>query len=102
MKRMLLVTCAVIGLTVVMNLQVKASDPVGVYGVVEKVVFEPTDKAPQRIQVWGAFSVSEGKPGDFYSPPQRGYLYFTLPSGKEELARREWADLKSVAGTGQG
>ena len=80
----------------------RASDPVGIYAVIEKVVFEPNENAPQRIQVWGAFSLSEGKPGDFYQAPQRGYLYLTLPSGKETVAKKEWADLKSMAGTNQG
>ena len=38
-----------------------ASDPVGVYAVVEKIVLEPSDAAPQRIQIWGAFSLAEQK-----------------------------------------
>ena len=33
-----------------------ASGPIGVYGIVEKVVFEPSASAPERIQVWGAFA----------------------------------------------
>ena len=31
----------------------------------------------------------------------RGYLYFSLPKEKPELAKTEWADLKKIAGTGQ-
>jgi hypothetical protein len=80
----------------------RASDPVGIYAVIERVVFEPNENTPQRIQVWGAFSLSEGKLGDFYQAPQRGYLYLTLPPGKETVAKKEWADLKSMAGTNQG
>jgi hypothetical protein len=91
----------VVGLSVGTT-KLKASDPMGVYAVIEKVVFEPNENAPERIQVWGVFSITEGKPGDFYQAPQRGYLYFTVPQGKEAVARKEWADLKSVAGTGQG
>ena len=34
---------------------VGASDPVGIYAVVKKVVFEPNETAPERIQIWGAF-----------------------------------------------
>jgi hypothetical protein len=82
--------------------ELKASDPVGVYAVIEKVVLEPSDSAPQRIQVWGVFSITEGKPGDFYQAPQRGYLYFTAAPGKEEVTRKEWVDLKAIAGSGQG
>jgi hypothetical protein len=79
-----------------------ASDPVGIYGIVEKVIFEPEADSPQRIQIWGAFALSDGKPGDEYLPAQRGYLYYALNTGKEDICRKEWADLKALAGTGQG
>jgi hypothetical protein len=39
--------------------------------------------------------------GDEYTRPARGFLYFTLPADKQEVARKEWNDLKKVAGTGQ-
>jgi hypothetical protein len=80
-----------------------ASDPVGTYAIVEKVVFEPNETSPQRVQIWGVFSQADTtRGGDFYSKPQRGYLYYTVVPGKEAIARKEWADFKSVAGTGQG
>jgi len=79
-----------------------ASDPVGIYAVVEKVLFEPNEVAPERIQIWGAFALTDGHSGDGYLPPQRGYLYFTLKPGKEDTCRKEWNDLKAVAGTAQG
>lgn len=79
-----------------------ASDPVGIYGIVEKVVFEPNESSPQRIQIWGAFALTDGQRGDGYLRPQRGYLYYTITPGKEDVCRKEWADLKTVAGTGQG
>jgi hypothetical protein len=79
---------------------VHASDPVGVYARVEKIVMEPNDQAPERIQVWGAFSIAaQGNPND-YEPSGRGYLYFALPANAA-LAVSEWRDLKAVAGTGQ-
>jgi len=96
---LLVLFCAVLLLTAV---QLKASDPVGIYALVEKVVMEPNDGSPQRIQVWGAFAFSDDQHGDGYGVPQRGYLYFTLLQGKEEICKKEWADLKAVAGTGQG
>ena len=81
-----------------------ASGPVGIYGMIEKVIFEPNEKSPERIQVWGAFAFVDGGlsgPG-VTSKPQRGYLYFTLPPGNAQLAAKtEWADLKAVAGAGQ-
>lgn len=78
------------------------SDPVGIYGIVEKVVFEPNESSPQRIQIWGAFALAEGRGGSGYLRPQRGYLYYTITPGKEDICRKEWADLQAVAGTGQG
>ena len=82
-----------------------ASGPVGFYGIIEKVVFEPSEKAPERIQIWGAFAVVDGGPArpGATSKPLRGYLYFKLPVGGSErdVARTEWMDLKSVADTGQ-
>lgn len=77
-----------------------ASDPVGVYAFVGKVVMEPGDSSPERIQIWGGFAVAEGR-GIQYAPARGGYMYFKLPPGKEEAARREWNDLKSLAGSEQ-
>jgi hypothetical protein len=83
-----------------------ASGPLGIYGIVEKVVFEPNEQSPDRVQVWGAFAYVEGGVGQSLtiSKPARGYLYFrTVPANDvaATLVRNEWADLKSVAGTGQ-
>ena len=84
-----------------------ASAPVGLYGIIEKVIFEPSEQAPERIQIWGAFAVVDGgltRPGAT-SKPLRGYLYFKLPDGsaqEQAAAKTEWTDLKTVAGTGQG
>ena len=36
-----------------------ASGPVGIYGIVQRVVFEPSERAPERLQVWGAFAYAE-------------------------------------------
>lgn len=80
----------------------RASDMVGVYGVIEKVVLEPAGAAPQRIQVWGAFALADQKSGSTYGPAQRGYLYYTCMAGQETACRKEWADLKSVAGKDTG
>jgi len=98
---------------------VSASGPLGIYAVVEKVVFEPSESAPERIQVWGAFAYY-----DAYNPSgvqgrvegsmtisaaKRGYMYFRLPTAADgtrplsnaEMIKKEWSDLKAVAGTGQ-
>jgi len=77
-----------------------ASGPIAVYALVDKVAFEPSSEKPERIRISGVFSTAKEQFNE-YLPPQRGYLYFRLPRENEELARREWADLKSVAGTHQ-
>jgi hypothetical protein len=86
-----------------------ASDSVAVYARVDKVVLEPHADSPETIQVWGVFSLARAewhwnartyRAGDDYFPPSRGYLYFKL-AGDRETARKEWADLERVAGTGQ-
>lgn len=87
---------------VVLTVALKASDMVGVYGVIEKVVLEPTDAAPERVQIWGAFALSDQNSGSTYGPAQRGYLYYTCPQGKESVCRTEWADMKSLAGKSTG
>ena len=79
---------------------VHASDPIGVYARIDKVVMEPDDRTPQRIQVWGAFSIADTRNPSDYLPVRHGYLYFMLP-GDMSAALREWADLKAVAGTPQ-
>ena len=77
-----------------------ASDRTGIYARIDKVVMEPNEQAPQRIQVWGVFALAEPKDPNDYRPPARGYLYYAL-GPNAALALREWADLKSVAGTNQ-
>jgi hypothetical protein len=91
---------------------VMASGPVGIYGIVDKMVFEPDEKTPERVQVWGAFMYVDGGSsggGLDVSRAARGYLYFTLPrpdvrgATPQDVpnARREWADMKRIAGTNQ-
>ena len=79
-----------------------------VYGIIEKVVFEPNEAAPERLQVWGAFMYVDITPdrGTTVSAAHRGYLYFRLRGAsttdrEADLIKREWIDLKSIAGTGQ-
>jgi hypothetical protein len=97
-----------------------ASGQAGIYGIVERVVFEPDAQAPERVQVWGAFALIERMMRAYVGPnattvggqfftnyvfaqPKRGYMYFKLPTEPADIvnARREWADLASVAGTRQ-
>jgi hypothetical protein len=79
----------------------RASDPTGIYAFVDRVVFEPSDAAPERIQVWGGFALANRANRDDYHDAERGYMYFKLRPGDEAVCKKEWADLKSVAGTRQ-
>ncbi len=77
------------------------SDHVGIYTIIDKVILEPNVTAPERIQLWGAFATASARDRNSYDPPLRGYYFYSLTPGKEEACRKEWADLKSIAGTGQ-
>ena len=100
-----------LGVLVAGTASVFASGRIGIYGIVERVVFEPSEAAPERIQVWGAFAyVDGGATRNFAaSTVKRGYLYFRLRSdipqftsqAEIDVTKKEWADIKAVAGTGQ-
>lgn len=97
----------------------RASGDIGIYGIIERVVFEPNERAPERIQVWGAFAYADKGAAGSVSPVKRGYLYFTVSPavitvngtvlypkpGTSKVVPpavlAEWNDLKTVAGTGQ-
>jgi hypothetical protein len=97
-KKAMLVTVA-LSVVAAGSVATRASDRVAVYGKVDRVVLEPNADAPTAIQVWGVFSIAQARDRNDYQPAARGYLYYALPA-KADLARREWADLKGVAGTG--
>jgi hypothetical protein len=79
---------------------IHASDPMALYGRVDRVVLEPAAGDPDAIQVWGVFALAKPNDRNDYLPPARGYLYFKL-AANPVAALKEWADLKEVAGTNQ-
>jgi hypothetical protein len=79
----------------------RASDPTGGYVLVERVVLEPSEAAPERIQIWGAFTLCKEAGGRNYTPPTHGYLYYSIVQGEDKACKNEWADFKRVAGTDQ-
>ena len=109
MKRHLSV--ATLAAVAILAADVFASGRLGFYGIIEKVVFEPSESAPERIQVWGAFMYVDGGASQniAVTAAKRGYLYLRIKSNYEgytpqaqiDLNKKEWADLKAVAGTGQ-
>ena len=80
----------------------RASGPIAAYAIVENVVMEPNDTAPDQVQVWGVFMLESSPQSSSYGSPQRGYLYYKLPSNNNDAkpTRAVWADLKKIAGTG--
>jgi hypothetical protein len=82
-----------------------------VYGVVDRVVFEPDRAAPERVQVWGVFALADGigvENGEItriemakYHRARRGYLYYTVNVRDEAATRADWAALEALAGTGE-
>jgi hypothetical protein len=79
----------------------RASDPVGVYAILDKVEAEPKLGPAERVRVTGTFALAKAGSRDDYLAPARGVIYFSLVKGKEDQCRKEWADLGRVAGTGQ-
>lgn len=90
-----------IGLAVLLaaTATIGASDRTGIYGRIDKVVLEPGPEAPEAIQIWGVFALAKPNDVNDYLPAAQGYLYFEL-SRNRELALKEWADFRSLAGSG--
>ncbi len=89
-----------LALTLTWGAAARASDPAGIYALVDKVELEPNEQSPERIKLWGGFCLAANR-GDQYSAPAQGYMYFSLVPGHERECRAEWADFKHIAGTDQ-
>lgn len=77
----------------------RASDHNGIYAMIESVVIRDAGKPNETAQVGGLFCLAKGTRD--YHIPVHGYMFFKLREGKEDVCRKEWADLKRVAGTKQ-
>jgi hypothetical protein len=84
---------------------VRASDPIGVYAVIERVA-TTTIAGQDAAQVWGVFAVAirppagNYKPEEAYASPRKGYLLMQCAPAQERACKAEWNDLRTVAGTG--
>lgn len=74
--------------------QVMAGGPPPVCMMVDKVVLEPDNKSPDRIQICGKFVFCSNN--STYGKPVEGYLYYTVAKGKEDACRQEWAKLQKL------
>ena len=79
----------------------RAGGPPVVYAKIDKIVVEPATGPAERVQVWGTFALMKEGEGFHYTEPGPGYLYYTLPQGKEANCREEWNELKRAAGKGE-
>jgi hypothetical protein len=81
----------------------RASNPVAVIAVVDKVVFAPTDDAPTSVHVWGTFVVKQELASEDreYLGPMYGYFAYKAPGGKEADCRKDWNEMRKFAGTGK-
>jgi hypothetical protein len=80
-----------------------ASYPCGIYARIDQVEVGPNEDKPEWIKIRGDFLLVKTSnrvpdPND----PQRGFLYFSIVKGKEDLCRAEWADLKKLAADRKG
>ncbi len=76
-----------------------ASDPTGIYAVIDTATIASSGSADETITLRGLFATAVGRRD--YNPPLYGYLHFKLRKGKETVCRKEWADFQRVAGKGQ-
>lgn len=118
MRLKLKTLCVAAAVVAAATVTLRASDPVGAYCILDKVVMEPNDTEPLTVQLFGVFSFAvkrnpdfsqpfpEGsfgraQTGDVYAAIQKGYVYYSCPKGKEAACQAEWSDLKKGAGKGQ-
>jgi len=71
----------------------EARRPLGAVAAVVSVKFEPNEASAKRIRIDGAFSLWNGAS---YWPPQRGYMYFECPAGREADCRLQWKRIEAA------
>ncbi len=69
--------------------------------MLDQVVLDPSDVAPTRVQMWGAFAAAHATASGGYARATRGYMYYTCPPGRSAACAGEWADLRWIAGSGK-
>jgi hypothetical protein len=81
-----------------------ASEPAGVWLIVDDVTLLPNADQPTSVRIVGLVTLHSGTgpiSGWGYSgfePPQRGTLYYTCPAGKETICQAEWRELRDSRG----
>lgn len=96
MRRLVhLFICAVAASPAAWTLNAQGVEGFGVYANLGRLVFEPNEETPERVQIWGSFSVHAG--GANYQLRERGYLYFRLPSAPSAAtAIQDWRAIRKL------
>jgi hypothetical protein len=79
---------------------VRASSPVGLYAIVDKVETDAGDGQPTKVIVHGVFIKADRSSKSGYSEPIEGYFYWAIDEEYEKECREEWAELAKLAGSG--
>jgi len=74
---------------------------IGIYAIVDQVTFEPNERSPEFIRISGVFVVPIQLSSGGYHYPKKGYLYFRIRPERNEAIRKDWAQLRGFAGTGE-
>jgi hypothetical protein len=98
---LLLLAVSVLLLSLPLNSVLAKNATVGIYAIIDQVTFEPDGSSPNYARISGVFVVPVQMSSGSYQRPQKGYLYFKIASGTEQSTRRDWSELKAVAGSGE-
>lgn len=82
-----------------------ASDPMGIYSLVEDVAVEPGGEGtPAAIRIYGVHALAyrpqsgSTRGQGLYTEPDEGYLYFRCGAADAEACALEWKDLQAAVG----
>ncbi len=101
MKPALILVVVALVLSLTSTSVIAKNATIGIYAVIDAVTFEPDGPSPNFIRISGVFVVPVPISSGQYKSPQKGFLYFRIPSGMEQATRKDWNELKTVAGTGR-
>jgi hypothetical protein len=91
----------VLSLSLTVTIITAKGSGVGIYALIDQVDFDQGGPLSKTVQISGVFVIPVPMSSGAYQAPQRGYLYFWIPSDREQAARNELDQLRTVAGTRQ-
>jgi hypothetical protein len=101
MKQMSAAVAAVFIFSLIPTAAIAKGGTIGIYAVIDQVTFEPEGPSPNLVKISGVFVIPRPMTSGAYETARRGYLYFRIPPGMEEAARKDWNELRTTAGTGR-